>query len=251
MTSRFLLSVALLTSAFIPHVQARSLLIRGGTLIDGTGRGVIQDAQILIRDGVIADVRAGGALAGPAGVELLVDAGLTPMQAIQAATKNGADMFGVESRLGTIEKGKIANLVLLDANPLEGIANTKKIFRVIQGGRVIDTRYHADYEIPIKRPGPESKHLYNPVPKLQDVLPPVVVEGQSVDLRILGRGFTPNSVVKFDGRAVETHFVNSSELRATLTKTLTARVGTYLMNVETPKPGGGPSEGVEFLVTFK
>ena len=184
-------------------------------------------------------------------MELLVDAGLTPMQAIQAATKNGAEILRLDSKLGTIEKGKIADLVLLDANPLESIANTKKIFRVIQGGRVIDTKYHADYEIPIKRPGPESKHLYNPVPKLRDVLPPIAAEGQSVDLRILGRDFTTNSVVKFDGRAVETHFVNFSELRASLTPAQTARVGTYLMNVETPKPGGGPSEPVEFLVTFK
>ena len=184
-------------------------------------------------------------------MELLVDAGLSPMQAIQAATKNGAEVLRLDSKLGTIEKGKMADLVLLDANPLESIANTKKIFKVIKAGRVIDTKYHADYEIPIKRPGPESKHLYNPVPQLRDVSPPVGVEGETVNLRILGRGFTPDSVVKFDGRTVETRFVNSSELRAALTTLQTAQVGTFLIVVETPKPGGGLSEPVEFLVTFK
>ena len=153
--------------------------------------------------------------------------------------------------MGTIEKGKIADLVLLDANPLESIANTKKIFRVIKDGRIIDTKYHADYEMPIKRPGPESKHLYNPVPQLRDVLPPVAVEGESVSLRILGQGFTPNSVVKFDGRAVETRWVNPTELRAALASSQTARVGTFSITVETPKPGGGLSGPVEFLVTFK
>src|SRR5262249_29197172 len=86
-------------------------------------------------------------------MELLVDAGLSPMQAIQAATTNGAAIIGLDSQLGTVEKGKIADLVLLDGNPLESIANTKKIFRVIKGGRVIDTKYHTDYEILIKRPG--------------------------------------------------------------------------------------------------
>jgi hypothetical protein len=134
---------------------------------------------------------------------------------------------------------------------LESISNTKKIFIVIQDGRIVDTQYHADYEIPIKRPGPESKHLYNPVPQLRDVLPPVAVEGESVNLRILGQGFTSNSVVKFDGRAVETRWVNSSELWATLAASETARVGTFRITVETPKPGGGLSEPVEFLVTFR
>jgi imidazolonepropionase-like amidohydrolase len=58
-------------------------------------------------------------------MELLVDAGISPMRAIQAATKNGAEILGLDSKLGTIEKGKIADLVLLDANPLENIGNTK------------------------------------------------------------------------------------------------------------------------------
>ena len=184
-------------------------------------------------------------------MELLVDAGLSPMQVIQAATTNGAEIVGLGSKLGTIEKGKIADLVLLDANPLESIANTKKIFRVIKDGRIVDTEYHADYEIPIKRPGPESKHLYNPAPQLRDVLPPIAVEGESVSLRILGQGFRPNSVVKFGGRTVETRWINSTELRAELATSQTARVGTFLISVETPKPGGGLSGPVEFLITFK
>jgi hypothetical protein len=184
-------------------------------------------------------------------MELLVDAGLSPMQAIQTASKNGAEILGMDSRLGTVEKGKIADLVLLDANPLENISNTKKIFRVIKDGRVVDTKYHADYEIPIKRPGPENKHLYNPAPQIRNVLPPAAVEGESVSLRILGRGFTPASVVRLDGRAVETRWISSGELRAVLGASQTARVGTFLMTVDNPKPGGGLSEPLEFLVTFK
>jgi tetratricopeptide (TPR) repeat protein len=67
---------------------------------------------------------------------LLVKAGLTPMQALQAATLNPARFLGTERDFGTIEAGKVADLVLLDANPLDDIANTKKIASVIYGGKL-------------------------------------------------------------------------------------------------------------------
>jgi hypothetical protein len=184
-------------------------------------------------------------------MQLLVDAGLTPMQAIMAATSNGAELLGLERTVGTVEEGKTADLVLVDANPLQEIANTKKIFKVIKNGRPVDTTYRDDDEIAISRPGPESKHLYNPVPVVRDILPPVAVEGGSVTLRITGGGFTPGSVVKFDGRVSDTRWISSTELAATLAPQQTARVGTFLVTVETPKPGGGSSEPVEFIITFK
>ena len=184
-------------------------------------------------------------------MQLLVDAGLTPMQALMSATSWGAEIMGQDRRLGTIEKGKLADLVLLDADPLQDIRNTKKVFRVIRGGHVVDTTYHADYEIAIRRPGPESKHLYNPIPVLQDVMPPIAEEGSSPTLRIVGRGFTRSSVVRLEGRAVETRWVNATELAATLTPQQTAKVGTFLITVDTPKPGGGVSQPVEFMIVFK
>ncbi len=70
-------------------------------------------------------------------LELLVQAGFTPVEAIQAATINPAKFLGLEKSLGTIEKGKLADLVLLEANPLENISNTKKIFAVIVNGRYL------------------------------------------------------------------------------------------------------------------
>lgn len=66
---------------------------------------------------------------------LLVEAGLTPLEALQAATLNPARYLGKEKEFGTIEKGKIAALVLLDANPLEDIGNTRRIRAVVVGGR--------------------------------------------------------------------------------------------------------------------
>lgn len=68
---------------------------------------------------------------------LLVKAGLTPMQALQTATLNPARFNNREKDLGTVEKGKIADLVLLDANPLDDISNTQKINSVIYGGKLL------------------------------------------------------------------------------------------------------------------
>lgn len=73
-------------------------------------------------------------------LELLVKAGLTPMKALQAATRNPAEYLGLLDAFGTIEKGKLADLVLLDANPLEDISNTKTIRAVIINGRLLDIK---------------------------------------------------------------------------------------------------------------
>ncbi len=67
---------------------------------------------------------------------LLVQAGLTPTQALQAATINGARFMGVAGRTGTIAVGKDADLLLLTANPLSNIANVKKIAAVVSRGKV-------------------------------------------------------------------------------------------------------------------
>jgi hypothetical protein len=67
---------------------------------------------------------------------LLVKAGLTPMEALVAGTRNGAEAVGRLNELGTIEKGKLADLALLDADPLVDITNTQKIAAVVANGRL-------------------------------------------------------------------------------------------------------------------
>ena len=69
-------------------------------------------------------------------LELMVKAGFTPLEALQSATLNPARYLGQEKDLGTVEKGKAADLVLLDANPLEDIKNTQKINAVVCGGKL-------------------------------------------------------------------------------------------------------------------
>lgn len=71
-------------------------------------------------------------------LELLVECGLTPMQALQAATINAAECAGRLDSLGTVEEGKIADLILLEENPLVSIENTKRINSVFYNGKHID-----------------------------------------------------------------------------------------------------------------
>lgn len=70
-------------------------------------------------------------------MEALVEAGLTPLQALQAATINPARYLGVTDSLGTVAEGKLADLVLLDAHPLENITNTQQIHAVILNGQLL------------------------------------------------------------------------------------------------------------------
>jgi imidazolonepropionase-like amidohydrolase len=72
---------------------------------------------------------------------LLVQAGLTPMQALAAATKLPAEFLGRQQTQGTIEPDKIADLLLLDGNPLDDIHNTQKIRAVILRGKLLDRSF--------------------------------------------------------------------------------------------------------------
>lgn len=67
-----------------------------------------------------------------------VDAGLTPMEALVAATRGSAQWAGALNRIGTIEPGKVADLLILDGNPLEDIRNIRRIAAIVLSGRVVD-----------------------------------------------------------------------------------------------------------------
>ena len=83
----------------------------------------------------------GGALAGFAdqrNIELLVEAGFTPVQAIQIATSNGAKFLGELERIGTIAPGKAADLVVIDGNPATNIASIRRVKLVFKDGAGYD-----------------------------------------------------------------------------------------------------------------
>jgi imidazolonepropionase-like amidohydrolase len=72
-------------------------------------------------------------------LELMVRAGLTPMQAISAAGRGSAAMLGLKDR-GTLEQGKKADFLVLDANPLDDIRNTRELVSIWHGGKEIKPR---------------------------------------------------------------------------------------------------------------
>src|SRR5947208_3408617 len=80
-----------------------------------------------------------GTLHGPSvfrEMELMVQAGLTPLQVLRAATVNGARAMGLEREAGTLAAGKLADLVVLDADPLTDVQHLSRIHRVIKDGKV-------------------------------------------------------------------------------------------------------------------
>jgi len=115
------------------------------TVIDATGAPAQPDVAVVITGNRITALGKSADTLNPYCLPgfslhdelgLLVQAGLTPMEALQAATLNPARFMGRENELGTVEKGKLADLVLLDANPLDNIANTRKIAAVVYDGRL-------------------------------------------------------------------------------------------------------------------
>lgn len=69
---------------------------------------------------------------------LVEQVGMTPMEALQAATRNPAEFFRVQDSFGTIEPGKRADLVLLDADPLDDVRNTRQVRAVMVNGQLLD-----------------------------------------------------------------------------------------------------------------
>jgi imidazolonepropionase-like amidohydrolase len=84
-------------------------------------------------------------------LELLVGGGIPALDAIRIATFNSALFLGKAREMGSVEEGKLADLVLLDADPLADINNAKQVTLVIKDGRIID---RSKLDLPINRPQP-------------------------------------------------------------------------------------------------
>jgi imidazolonepropionase-like amidohydrolase len=101
----------------------------------------VWDAGILVVAGSDTGSSGSGVVLGVSSqleLTLLVEAGLTPGEALQAATINAARMVGREGEFGTVERGKLADLLILEADPLADIGNVRRIYRVVKGGVVHD-----------------------------------------------------------------------------------------------------------------
>jgi hypothetical protein len=205
---------------------------------------------------------------------MLVEVGLTPMQALKAMTIWGAEVMTARRRtptmppVGFIGTGAFADLVVLGANPLDNIDNTRRIERVMKGGRFIRLGYSPDYTRP---QAPIRAIPATPEPEISGIMPNAVAEGSpEFEMTVEGVGFIGESVVRVDGVSVPTTFVNIRTLKAKIPASVVARAlpnrfnepGPYQLNgvygdrtvkitVFNRPPDGGTSNSVSLRVQAK
>ena len=191
-------------------------------------------------------------------LELLVDSGLTPTQAIQAATIWPAAILGKDGDLGTLEQGKLADLLILNGNPLDDIKNYKNIDRVMQAGKFQRMGYHYDFKNPIPWPAGDELTFadWGPVSeiptRIASLAPQAVVEGGGdLVLTLEGHEFISSSVIQFGDTMLETELVDSTQLKATVPADLVRNVGTYPVQVVHRAPGWGKTNTVYLIVKFR
>jgi len=85
-------------------------------------------------------------------LEMLVEAGLNPLQAIQTASINVAQAWGKDKDYGSVEKGKVADFFIVRGDPIKNISDTQNVELVFIEGKKMDTSFHADYKNPMPRP---------------------------------------------------------------------------------------------------
>jgi imidazolonepropionase-like amidohydrolase len=191
----------------------RRFVAAGGILKEGSDppRGM---AGILLHEALVMDV----------------EAGVTPMTAIQAATLNVAKTFKKEKDYGSIEPGKVADLSIVDGDPLKDIWMTQNVKMVIMNGKVVDIGFRK-YKNPIP-----AFYAYQTLPLDLDISPLLVVEGSGPTvLKVRGPGMWPFHRVLLNGQQLPTRYINKTEIEATIAPELIPTAGTYLVTI---KPEG-------------
>jgi hypothetical protein len=205
---------------------------------------------------------------------MLVEVGLTPMQALKAMTIWGAEVMTARRKtqmpppIGFIGPGAFADIVVLAANPLDDIDNTRRIERVMKGGRFIRLGYTPDYTRP---QAPIRAIPSTPEPEISAITPNAVAEGSpEFEITVEGVGFISDSVVRVDGVSVPTTFVSIRTLQARVPASMVARAlpnrfnepGPFQLNgvygdrtakitVFNRPPDGGTSNSVSLRVQAK
>ncbi len=184
-------------------------------------------------------------------MQLLVDAGISELNVLKSSTIWPAELLRIDDRHGTIEPGKVGDVLILEANPLADIGNARKIYSLIMNGKVIDRNFYADYDNPFPQYGTVSKHQYHQQPVINNVEPPIVTELTTSTITIIGDEFQPETVVLFNGEKLQTRYINHQEIQAILTRQYTRTPGSHLIGAATPAPGGGEAVPMEFIVDYR
>lgn len=191
-------------------------------------------------------------------MQMLVDAGVSPMHAIQAATKWAAELLRQTKDLGTVEEGKLADIIVLNRDPLQDITAFKDIAVVMKDGQVMRRGYHADFKNELPEPNMEyplayADYFISELPtQIRSVSPQTVTEGAgSFTLTVKGKDFITSSEVELAGQRLKTQFVDKTELRATVPAELVMTAGTYSVIVAHRPPGWAKTNASYLIVRFK
>ena len=148
----------------------------------------------------------------------------------KAATLNVAKTFHKDKDYGSVEPGKVADLSIIEGNPLQDIWMTQNVKMVVMNGKIVDHQFHK-YVNPI----PE----FNSWQQLSEhivVTPYAVAAGSGpTTLKIAGRGFWPFHQVLLNGKPLETKFINRTELDAIVPPEAIKDVGDVSGHREEPR----------------
>jgi hypothetical protein len=207
-------------------------------------------------------------------MDTFIEAGISPMQIIQGATKWSAEMIDKQNELGTVETGKLADVIIVNRDPLQNIDNLHDINAVIFDGKVAELGYHPWYtsafpigtgtnspvdalpwvsayrkvlfgDIPEEGegggPAMTAAGLRDPVespqPAIATISPTMVTENsQTLTVALKGYNFVRRSQVLFKGVSVPYKVVNANELQVTLDAGLLKEPGWFDLVVKNPWP---------------
>jgi hypothetical protein len=176
-----------------------------------------------------------------------VEAGVAPMKAIEAATLNVAKTFKKDQDYGSVEPGKVADLSIVEGDPLEDIWMTQNVKMVIMDGKIIDSGF-TKYKNPIA-----SFYSYQNLPLDLEISPLFLIEGSGPTvLRVRGQGgMWPFHHVMLNGQPLPTSFVSKDELKAIISPEAIPTAGTYIVTLKCEGEAFPESHRTHLVVGFK
>jgi imidazolonepropionase-like amidohydrolase len=178
---------------------------------------------------------------------MFVEAGLTPMQAIQAATINVAKAFRKDKDFGTVEPGKVADMIAVEGDPLKDMWAVQNVKVVVLNGEVVDSDFHADYKNPIPNIRP-----WRATPRDIEISPRSIAQGSTATIKVSARrGFDRFHKVTLNGKELETRFVSAGEIEATVPQQAIKEAGTYTVVVVGQGDFASKSAPAYLIVSFK
>lgn len=207
-------------------------------------------------------------------IAVFEEAGISPMQIIQGATKWSAEMLLLGDEIGTVEVGKLADVIIVNEDPLRDISNLREIDTVIMNGKVVELGYDVSFHDPFRRdselnppvealhwvaafkevahgargfrfvgrpPGGPGTPLPDPVeapqPAIETITPVMVTQGgPTISITLTGFNFVRKSRVYFNGTSVPYEAKSPTQLEVTIDSSLLHEAGWADIVVVNPEP---------------